>query len=41
MSDPHRLLSRMSDGDDLERELLASIQRADPPEHAKAEAKFA
>jgi hypothetical protein len=38
MGDPHRLLSRMSDGDDLERELLASIQRADPPEHAKAEA---
>ena len=38
MGDPHRLLSKMSDGDDLERELLASIQRADPPEHAKAEA---
>jgi hypothetical protein len=38
MGDPHRLLSRLSDGDDFERELLASIQRADPPEHAKAEA---
>ncbi len=38
MSDPHRLLSKLSDGDDLERELLGSIQRADPPEHAKAEA---
>jgi outer membrane lipoprotein YfiO len=38
MGDPHRLLSKMSDGDDLERELLASVQRADPPEHAKAEA---
>jgi hypothetical protein len=38
MGDPHRLLSRLSDGDDLERELLGSIQRADPPEHAKAEA---
>jgi hypothetical protein len=38
MGDPHRLLSKLSDGDDLERELLGSIQRADPPEHAKAEA---
>jgi len=38
MGDPHRLLSRLSDGDDLERELLGSIQRADPPDFAKAEA---
>jgi hypothetical protein len=38
MGDPHRLLSKLSDGDDLERELLASIERADPPAHAKAEA---
>jgi Outer membrane lipoprotein len=38
MGDPHRLLSKLSHGDDLERELLGSIQRADPPEHAKAEA---
>src|SRR5258706_1187429 len=38
MGDPHRLLSTMSDGDDLEGELLATIRAADPPEHAKAEA---
>jgi hypothetical protein len=38
MSDPHRLLSKLSDGNELERELLASIQRADPPAQAKAEA---
>jgi len=38
MSDPQRLLSHISDADDLERELLASIQRVDPPSGAKAEA---
>ncbi len=38
MSDPHRLLSRLGDGDELERELLSSIDRVDPPEGAKAEA---
>jgi len=38
MSDPHRLLSTLGDADDLERDLLSSIERADPPEGAKAEA---
>jgi Outer membrane lipoprotein len=38
MGDPHRLLSKLSEGSDLERELLASLERADPPAHAKAEA---
>lgn len=38
MSDPHRLLSKFGDADDTERELLSSIERADPPEGAKAEA---
>jgi hypothetical protein len=37
MGDPERLLSRISDSDDLERELLGSIQRLDPPAGAQAE----
>jgi len=37
MGDPERLLSRISDSDDLERDLLASIQRIEPPESAQAE----
>jgi hypothetical protein len=37
MGDPERLLSSISDSDDLERELLASIQRLDPPAGAQAE----
>ncbi|HEY3666853.1 MAG TPA: tetratricopeptide repeat protein [Polyangiaceae bacterium] len=37
MGDPERLLSSISDSDDLERELLASIQRVDPPAGAQAE----
>jgi len=31
MTDPHRLLSNLSDADDLERELLASIRQVAPP----------
>jgi hypothetical protein len=38
MGDPRRLLNELGDGEELERELLASIQRVDPPGHAKAEA---
>jgi hypothetical protein len=37
MGDPDRLLSRISDSNDLERELLASIQRIEPPANAQAE----
>jgi hypothetical protein len=37
MGDPERLLSNISDSDDLERELLASIHRMDPPATAQAE----
>jgi hypothetical protein len=37
MGDPERLLSRISDSDDLERDLLASIQRLEPPANAQAE----
>lgn len=38
MTDPHRLSSNLSDADDLERELLASIRHVAPPAGAKAEA---
>jgi len=38
MTDPQRLLSSISDADDLERELLASIQNVEPPSGAKGEA---
>jgi len=38
MTDPHRLLSNLSDADDLERELLASIRQVAPPADAKSEA---
>jgi hypothetical protein len=37
MGDPERLLSSISDSDHLERELLASIHRMDPPSDAQAE----
>ncbi len=37
MGDPDRLLNSISDADDLERELLASIKKADPPFGAKAD----
>jgi hypothetical protein len=37
MTDPHRLLSSISDADDLERELLASIQAVHTPKGAKSE----
>src|SRR5882757_7475372 len=35
MGDPQRLLSSITDSDDLERELLASIKKANPPLGAK------
>ena len=38
MTDPHRLLSNLSDADELERELLASIRQVAPPADAKSEA---
>jgi hypothetical protein len=38
MTDPHRLSSNLSDADDLERELLASIRQLTPPAGAKSEA---
>jgi len=38
MTDPHRLLSDLSDADELERELLASIRQVVPPAGAKSEA---
>lgn len=38
MGDPQRLLSSISDADDLERELLGSIQRVEPAAGAKDEA---
>ncbi|HEX2671599.1 MAG TPA: hypothetical protein VHM25_12040, partial [Polyangiaceae bacterium] len=38
MTDPHRLLSDLSDADDLERELLASLRQVAPPAGAKGEA---
>jgi hypothetical protein len=38
MTDPHRLSSNLSDADDLERDLLASIRQVDPPAGAKSEA---
>ncbi len=38
MGDPQRLLSNISDADDLERELLGSIQRLEPAAGAKDEA---
>ena len=38
MTDPHRLLSGLSDADDLERELLGSLRHVDPPAGAKGEA---
>lgn len=38
MTDPHRLLSNLSDADDLERELLASIRQVAPPADAKSQA---
>ncbi|MEO7034744.1 MAG: hypothetical protein ABI548_12625 [Polyangiaceae bacterium] len=38
MRDPQRLLSTLSGGDDLERELLASMKKADPPLGAKDDA---
>ncbi len=38
MGDPQRLLSNISDADDLERELLGSIQRVEPAAGAKDEA---
>ena len=37
MGDPERLLSSISDCQELERELLASIQRIEPPPNAQAE----
>lgn len=37
MTDPDRLLSSVSDADDLEREVLASIQSLHPPKGAKSE----
>jgi hypothetical protein len=37
MGDPERLLSSISDSGDLERELLASIQRVEPPANAQVE----
>ena len=37
MGDPERLLSNIGDSDDLERELLASIHRVEPPPNAQAE----
>lgn len=37
MGDPERLLSNLSDHDELERELLASIQRIEPPANAQTE----
>lgn len=37
MGDPERLLSSVSDSDSLERELLASIQRVEPPANAQSE----
>ncbi len=37
MGDPERSLSNFGDSDDLERELLASIRRMDPPANAQAE----
>lgn len=37
MGDPERLLSSISDSDDFERELLASIHRMDPPANAQAD----
>ena len=37
MGDPERLLSNLSDYDELERELLASIQRIEPPANAQTE----
>ena len=38
MADPQRLLSNLSDADDLERELLGSIAQLDPPNGARGEA---
>lgn len=38
MADPQRMLSNLSDADDVERELLGSIQRLDPPDGARSEA---
>jgi type IV secretory pathway VirB10-like protein len=38
MTDPQRLLSSLSDADELERELLGSILRVEPPSGAKGEA---
>ena len=37
MGDPQRLLSSITDDSDLERELLASIKKADPPLGAKGD----
>jgi len=37
MGDPERLLSSISDCDELERELLASIHSIEPPANAQAE----
>ena len=37
MGDPRRLLSSITDDSDLERELLASIKKADPPLGAKGD----
>jgi hypothetical protein len=38
MGDPERLLRGISDSDNLERELLGSIQRIEPPANAQTEA---
>lgn len=38
MADPHRLLSDVSDADDIERELLESLRKLEPPGSAKGEA---
>ena len=38
MADPKRLLSQLSDADQLERALLGSLQHLEPPGSAKAEA---
>lgn len=38
MTDPHRLFSDLSDADELERELLASLRHVAPPADAKTEA---
>ena len=38
MADPQRLLSQISDANELERELLGSLRQVEPPANAKGEA---